>query len=50
VINLCAHKRADIGFRDVEISESWDTFGGFAGEHNARAFDVYGYAFGARRG
>jgi hypothetical protein len=39
----------DTGFHDVAIGESWDTFGGSAGEHNARAFDVYGYAFSARR-
>jgi hypothetical protein len=35
----------DIGFINVEISEPVDTFGGAGGESNARAFEVYGYAF-----
>jgi hypothetical protein len=39
----------EAGFRDVEIGEACDTFGGAPGEENARAFDVYGYAFAARR-
>ena len=39
----------DAGFYDVEIGEACDTFGGATGEDNARAFDVYGYAFAARR-
>jgi len=33
----------------VLIGEAVDTFGGAKGEDNARAFDVYGYAFMARR-
>jgi hypothetical protein len=39
----------DNGFSDVVIGEAVDTFGGAAGEGNARAFEVYGYAFMASR-
>ena len=39
----------DTGFTDVQIGEAVDTFGGAAGEEKARAFEVYGYAFLARR-
>jgi hypothetical protein len=39
----------DSGFVDVQIGEGVDTFSGAAGEDKARAFDVYGYAFLARR-
>jgi hypothetical protein len=39
----------DSGFTDVMIGEPLDTFGGAKGEGNARAFDVYGYAFMATR-
>jgi hypothetical protein len=39
----------EVGFVDVMIGEGVDTFGGAPGEDNARAFDVYGYAFLARR-
>jgi hypothetical protein len=39
----------DIGFVDVVVGEPIDTFGGAAGEANARAFDVRGYPFRARR-
>jgi hypothetical protein len=39
----------DSGFTDVVIGEPVDTFGGAGGEDNARAFEVYGYAFVARR-
>ncbi len=39
----------DTGFVDVIIGEGVDTFGGAGGETNARAFDVYGYAFLARK-
>jgi arsenite methyltransferase len=35
----------DTGFVDVRIGPPVDTFGGAAGEANARAFDVSGYAF-----
>ena len=37
------------GFVDVKIGPSVDTFGGAGGEKNARAFDVSGYAFIARK-
>jgi hypothetical protein len=39
----------DIGFPDVRIGPAVDTFGGASGEENARAFEVYGYAFLARK-
>jgi hypothetical protein len=39
----------DSGFTDVVIGEAADTFGGAKGQDKARAFDVYGYAFMARR-
>jgi hypothetical protein len=39
----------EIGFVDVEIGAPVDTFGGAGGEGNARAFDVHGYPFRARR-
>lgn len=39
----------DSGFTGVVIGEAIDTFGGAQGEGNARAFDVYGYAFMATR-
>jgi hypothetical protein len=39
----------EAGFTDVEIGEPCDTFGGATGEAKARSFDVYGYAFVARR-
>jgi hypothetical protein len=39
----------DTGFVDVVIGHPVDTFGGASGEGNARAFEVYGYAFLARR-
>jgi hypothetical protein len=39
----------DSGFVGVEIGPPVDTFGGAKGEDNARAFDVYGYAFLARK-
>jgi hypothetical protein len=39
----------DSGFDNVEIGDPYDTFGGATGEEKARAFDVYGYAFAARR-
>jgi hypothetical protein len=37
------------GFAGVEVGPPADTFGGAEGEEKARAFDVYGYAFLARR-
>ena len=39
----------DSGFTDVVIGEAVDTFGGAQCEDKARAFEVYGYAFMARR-
>ena len=39
----------EIGFVDVEIGPAADTFGGAGGENNARAFEVYGYPFLARK-
>ena len=39
----------DVGFVDVRIGEAADTFGGAGGEEKARAFEVYGYAFLARK-
>ncbi len=39
----------DIGFVDVRVGPAADTFGGAVGEEKARAFDVYGYAFLARK-
>jgi hypothetical protein len=39
----------DSGFTDVVIGEAVDTVGGATGEDKARAFEVYGYAFMARR-
>ena len=39
----------DSGFTDIEIGPGIDTFGGAGGEPNARAFDVKGYAFLARK-
>ena len=40
---------ADAGFTDIAIGPAIDTFGGAGGESNARAFDVYGYAFLGRK-
>jgi hypothetical protein len=39
----------DSGFTDVVIGGAVDTFDGAKGEDNARAFEVYGYAFMAIR-
>jgi hypothetical protein len=39
----------DSGFEDVTIGLPVDTFGGATGEAKARSFEVYGYAFMARR-
>ena len=39
----------DSGFVDVEIGPGGDTFGGAGGEANARALEVYGYPFLARK-
>lgn len=37
------------GFIDVQIGPAVDTFGGAIGEEKARSFDVFGYAFLARK-
>lgn len=39
----------EAGFVDVTIGPAVDTFAGAGGEDKARAFDVYGYAFLARK-
>lgn len=39
----------EVGFVDVRIGPPADTFGGASGEGKARAYEVYGYAFLARR-
>ncbi len=39
----------DSGFTDVQIGPAVDTFGGANGEEKARAYEVYGYAFLARK-
>ena len=39
----------EVGFVDVNIGEAADTFGGAGGEEKARAYEVYGYAFLARK-
>ena len=39
----------DTGFVDIRIGDPVDTFGGAEGEEKARAFEVFGYAFLARR-
>ena len=39
----------EVGFVDVAIGPPTDTFAGAGGEGNARAYEVYGYAFLARR-
>jgi len=39
----------EIGFVDVRIGPPVDTFRGAGGEPNARRFEVFGYAFLARK-
>jgi hypothetical protein len=39
----------DVGFVDVQIGPPVDTFGGAEGEAKARSYEVYGYAFLARK-
>ncbi len=39
----------DSGFVDIAIGPPVDTFGGAGGEDKARLFDVFGYAFLARK-
>ncbi len=40
---------ADTGFTDIQIGPAVDTFGGAGGEPNARTFEVFGYAFLAKK-
>ena len=39
----------EVGFADILIGDPVDRFGGAEGEPQARAFEVYGYAFLARK-
>ena len=39
----------EAGFVDVTIGPPADTFGGASGEEKARVYEVYGYAFMARK-
>ena len=39
----------DSGFVDLKVGPAADTFGGASGEEKARAYEVYGYAFLARK-
>jgi hypothetical protein len=39
----------EIGFVDVTVGPPCDTFGEASGEAKARQFEVYGYAFLARK-
>jgi hypothetical protein len=39
----------ETGLVDVQIGPPVDTFGGAGGEGKARLFEVYGYAFRARK-
>ena len=39
----------EAGFVDVRIGGKVDTFGGAGGEEKARAYEVYGYSFLARK-
>ena len=39
----------DLGFIEIEVGAPCDTFGGAGGEKNARKFEVFGYAFMARK-
>jgi hypothetical protein len=39
----------EVGFVDITIGPPVDTFGGAPGEAKARAFEVFGHAFLARK-
>jgi len=39
----------EAGFTEIEIGPPVDTFAGASGQDKARAYEVYGYAFLARR-
>ncbi len=38
-----------VGFVDIAIGPPVDTFGGAPGEDKARTYEVFGYAFVARK-
>ncbi|HEU0203404.1 MAG TPA: hypothetical protein VFR86_23595 [Burkholderiaceae bacterium] len=40
---------AETGFVDIRVSAPYDTFGGARGEAKARKYEVFGYAFLARK-
>ena len=42
-------RRLEAGFVDIVIGEPVDTFAGAGGEGNARAYQVFGFTFRARR-
>ena len=39
----------EVGFQEIQIGEPVDTFGGASGEEKARAYEVFGYPFLARK-
>jgi hypothetical protein len=39
----------EVGFVDVTVGDPVDTFGGAGGEEKARAYEVFGYSFLARK-
>ena len=39
----------ETGFTNITIGDAVDTFGQSSGEGNARAYQVFGYSFLARR-
>jgi len=39
----------ETGFVDIQVGPPCDTFAGAGGEKNARRFEVFGYAFFARK-
>jgi hypothetical protein len=39
----------EVGFVEVRIGKPVDTFGGSKGEEKARAYEVFGYSFLARK-
>ena len=40
---------SETGFVDIRASRAFDTFAAARGEPNARRFEVFGYAFLARK-
>ena len=39
----------EAGFEEIQIGDAVDTFGDAGGEERARAFEVFGYPFLARK-